>query len=507
MPAENISFELSHLVAWPWFGVTLPMDEESFKQKLTHLTASDKLGLIKEALVRVWSSVLFNWKPEDVYQAIFELYTVVDGIDLNIQPSTPSKTGRVDIAPEDALIQHWTGKYIGPSRDILRERIRDYERQFSDGFYSKSLLFVQSSGAGKSRLADAFGEIFPMISYVIRKDLNGFPPRDKEILDFMQSNPSSAQEEFMSSPSKSLTDVQRSERVANIWHHAVSVGILQASFEIYHEQILEWINAQSYPPQLVEIATFSHDKMAPAPGGRSAFRVGGFWACFDDTERPQIRDTFNVSHCKTMKGLRRHLTSLEETLENLYHDSKEDPLLVMVFDEVSSLLGEEGKLGRFIALNRLISCISTSHRVWCFFLSTNSNLDQLLPPDHASREESTTDQPSWRWNFRLKRYPPFTEFAVDILDVRNRFLLAPKDEVMSQFIRPTHMAKFGRPLWLAYSRPDHVARIKIIGGNPSRAYDAYNENHVFAAMSVRLCIDVNLANPPFVTETPHSFLC
>jgi hypothetical protein len=57
------------------------------------------------------------------------------------------------------------------------------------------------------------------------------------------------------------------------------------------------------------------------------------------------------------------------------------------------------------------------------------------------------------------------------------------------------MAKFGRPLWLAYSRPDHVARIKIIGGNPSRVYDAYNEHHVFAAMSVRLCIDVNLANP------------
>jgi hypothetical protein len=107
--AENISFEQSHLVLWNWFGVTLPMDEESFKRKLTHLTASDKLGLIKEALVRVWSSVLFNWKPEDVYQAIFELYTVVDGIDLNTQPSTPSKTGRVDIAPEDALLQHWTG--------------------------------------------------------------------------------------------------------------------------------------------------------------------------------------------------------------------------------------------------------------------------------------------------------------------------------------------------------------------------------------------------------------
>jgi hypothetical protein len=39
------------------------------------------------------------------------------------------------------------------------------------------------------------------------------------------------------------------------------------------------------------------------------------------------------------------LTSLEMALEQFHHDSKEDPLLVVVFDEVSSLLGEEGKLG------------------------------------------------------------------------------------------------------------------------------------------------------------------
>jgi hypothetical protein len=144
--AKNVSFELHHLLTWTWFGVTLPMDEESFKRKLAHLMASDKLGLIKEALVRVWSSVLFNWKPEDVYQAIFELYTVVDGIDLNTQPSTPSKTGRVDIAPEDALLQHWTGKYIGPSRDILRERIWDYERQFSDGYFKVAAICTEQRG-------------------------------------------------------------------------------------------------------------------------------------------------------------------------------------------------------------------------------------------------------------------------------------------------------------------------------------------------------------------------
>jgi hypothetical protein len=40
-----------------------------------------------------------------------------------------------------------------------------------------------------------------------------------------------------------------------------------------------------------------------------------------------------------------------------------------------------------------------------------------------------------------------------------------------------------------------MAALTILPRITSRAYDAYNENHVFATMSVRLCIDVNLANP------------
>ncbi|KAL1964486.1 hypothetical protein VTN77DRAFT_6912 [Rasamsonia byssochlamydoides] len=66
---------------------------------------------------------------------------------------------------------------------------------------------------------------------------------------------------------------------------------------------------------------------------------------------------------------------------------------------------------------------------------------------------------------------------------------------MSRFASVGHMARFGRPLWSAYDRPDEVAAIKIIGGNPSRTYDAFNVDHVFAVLSVRLCLDMNLANP------------
>lgn len=49
--------------------------------------------------------------------------------------------------------------------------------------HAKTLVFVQSSGMGKSRLADAFGESCLMINYIL------CPPGDQEILQFMLSKP------------------------------------------------------------------------------------------------------------------------------------------------------------------------------------------------------------------------------------------------------------------------------------------------------------------------------
>ena len=51
-------------------------------------------------------------------------------------------------------------------------------------FYAKTLIFVQSSGMGKSRLADAFGEECRMI--ILREEGTlGYPPADGEALSFM----------------------------------------------------------------------------------------------------------------------------------------------------------------------------------------------------------------------------------------------------------------------------------------------------------------------------------
>jgi hypothetical protein len=122
-----------------------------------------------------------------------------------------------------------------------------------------------------------------------------------------------------------------------------------------------------------------------------------------------IRSALNASlksgEENSMHQLNKALIKVENALSEYSLDHENDPLLVVVFDEVSSLL-EKDHGGRYVALNRIISCISQNHRVWYFFLSTESKLGDMLPPDSFSRCGPKSAQPSYRGNYNLKRYPP-----------------------------------------------------------------------------------------------------
>ncbi|ODM16029.1 hypothetical protein SI65_08463 [Aspergillus cristatus] len=66
---------------------------------------------------------------------------------------------------------------------------------------------------------------------------------------------------------------------------------------------------------------------------------------------------------------------------------------------------------------------------------------------------------------------------------------------MNDLSRDDHMARFGRPLWLVYRKPDKIARAKIIGSRFGEPYHPEDRDHAFAILSVRVCLDLNLANP------------
>jgi hypothetical protein len=138
--------------------------------------------------------------------------------------------------------------------------------------------------------------------------------------------------------------------------------------------------------------------------------------------------------------------------------------------------------------------------MWFFFLSTESRVEKLVPAD-TNQQDNSLNTSSSRYVGKnvLTRIPPFLALQVDVED-RRRMVENREAELgkrLAEFAEPAHMAQFGRPLWSAYiKRPDEMAKLakyKLIG--ESDKYQPVNTNHVFAALSFRLSLDVCLQNP------------
>jgi hypothetical protein len=390
-----------------------------------------------------------------------------------------------------------------------------------DGFYSRTLVFLQSSGVGKSRLADTFGQVVcPMINYVLReKGAAGFPPADDEILLLMR--------QFRST----LCPPARS----NVWYHSLAVGVLQASFEELHK----WIEQSSQSPtHLKDLADLRHKEMAYnfEPEGMTyrpekrikfcqdvakrakdiAVELMGNkpWRQVFDSRDSAIRYSLTHKMATHLRGLWNAAETLTKFLGSLKPENGYDPLLVVVFDKASSLLKEPGEKepgekesspGRYIALNRIMSCLR-EYRIWFFIISTESQVGDILPPDEVPRPSDYEKDSSLRFALPasetgLKRIPPFLAFPLNIEDVEA--MQDSKQELskkLSEFGTQRHMAMFGRRLWYAYiddpQGMDTVAKKKLLGG--VQIYNAQNVDHVFAALSFRLSLDACLYNPQAV---------
>jgi hypothetical protein len=160
-----------------------------------------------------------------------------------VSPTAPPRKKSHSSARSDNFIvlhKDWLREYFDDALIALREHMTNSLRD-PRPYYAKTLVFVQSSGTGKSRLADMFGQTCPMISYVLRDTTDGYPPRDDEILSFTRKQLSDEQcEAILNSPvKKSLSGEKRAaalefgkKRVAAMWNHSIAVGLLRASLQI-----------------------------------------------------------------------------------------------------------------------------------------------------------------------------------------------------------------------------------------------------------------------------------
>ncbi|KAI9768754.1 MAG: hypothetical protein M1839_003969 [Geoglossum umbratile] len=460
-----------------------------------------------------------SYNDEGVWVATYNLVS---------QPNPPpSKSVSGSLVLEN-LRGDWGRKYFPASLEVLQQQVGP---RSPGRYYSKTVAFIQSSGMGKSRLADAFGESRLMVYFTLRLlGSKGFPPSDPEVLEFLCSGPREQDLELMhSSPKKNPSHKYPTQRADSMWNHAVVVALLRASFENLDDWVKEQRSKKMTPSVLAKLR---HDIMAPVstgPWGHRSFdriayceavvnKARGYagemisnqmWRqVFDMDGKSDIRKGLLTSGC---------LDKLTRALENLIHSHcefalEEKPPLVVVFDEVANLFrsdrsghsGGSGETGLYVALNRIFSCLRESD-VWFFVLSTESQVEKLLPPERVDPDDRDSSTRLGLGNFEgetpLNIFPPFVALQLDVEDRRtmesgeSRRIELSKE--MARFSTPAHMKAFGRPLWFAYTDDGEMAQLarsKLIGGRES-PYNPKDIDQVFAVMSFRICLDLSLQNP------------
>ena len=138
-----------------------------------------------------------------------------------ISRSTPPQNdGTDDHAVLLKLRDKWTSEYLPDSLDALRDAIRRYGKKLDDKaekwqIYAKTLLFIQSTGMGKSRLADKFGETCPMINITLgQANFKCYPPIDYEVLSFLCGKlPKTTKDMILDLPRKKRLASQRDQKM------------------------------------------------------------------------------------------------------------------------------------------------------------------------------------------------------------------------------------------------------------------------------------------------------
>jgi uncharacterized protein YukE len=91
---------------------------------------------------------------------------------------------------QDRLHNHWRDTYVGGSLEGLQATIDHYQKEWTSEnvmYYSKAINILQSSGTGKSRLADELGKTNLEFSFVFRNPGDwGYPAGDPEITNYLR---------------------------------------------------------------------------------------------------------------------------------------------------------------------------------------------------------------------------------------------------------------------------------------------------------------------------------
>ena len=234
--SDNIADLLLPLATFFGLGLVSSDRKADLECRLNKLADNQQLANIDEPLLDLHRVLWYTEGDADrCLQAVFNFMEEVGKSAVISEPPTPSaRTQPRDDVPKYS-VKHWTRPLVGSSLRLLKTKVREYDRRFNldpQCYYSKSLAFIQSSGVGKSRLADEYGGDVPMVTYVLRSALeDGYPPADRAIRTLLLATISREDEDILASPGSERQKDEKNVRSNNIWYHALALGLLQATFD------------------------------------------------------------------------------------------------------------------------------------------------------------------------------------------------------------------------------------------------------------------------------------
>lgn len=190
---------------------------------------------IKHRMIEVFQNVLSRGNETEIWRSVAHLIqsqSLHESTKHTSKKSSRSSGTSSERLVSKGLLEHWEAPYFGASLDALRNRIEVHEKEGFSAYYARTMVFVQSSGTGKSRLVDEFGQTCPMINFLLSRQ-DTFPPADTEALALLLSP---LRQEYRTTSLKSeryrkMPERQASESVDVMWNHSIAVGFLQAAFE------------------------------------------------------------------------------------------------------------------------------------------------------------------------------------------------------------------------------------------------------------------------------------
>lgn len=130
----DIQFDEQQLTTLCSLDVPLPLDSTALHERLNTARVVHKTPSFHDALLRIW--IVVRVSPVQLkasYDTVFATFKLLENVTM-AQLSTPTSNSLLpgsNAAIMQSLEKHWKQHYVEPSCDLLSERIRAYEKEFS----------------------------------------------------------------------------------------------------------------------------------------------------------------------------------------------------------------------------------------------------------------------------------------------------------------------------------------------------------------------------------------